>query len=213
MTEFLVVQHAGDFHDIQYTGGQFDPRIGPKGIARARALRERLAGKHIDAIYSSPLRRACETAQILAEGRNVPFRLHDGLKEVHLGDMEQRHHQFLSLLNEGKDPVMVEFKKVRSWDAMPGGEGEKAFRARCRRAIEDIAAECPNQSVIVAGHGASISAIVAEMLHTPSSILFYPENCSLTVFKYRNGIADFLLLNDCRDRDVLYENSGPLYKM
>src|SRR6266446_7526727 len=213
MTEFLIVQHAGDFQDIKYTDGQFDPTIGPKGIERAKALRERLAPKRIDAIYASPLRRSHDTAKVLAEGRNLPLCIRDDLKEVFLGDMEPRHHQFNDLMQAGKDPVVVQFLETRSWDAIPGGESDRAFRDRCRKAIDEIAAQWPDQTVLVVGHGASINAIVAEMLHTPSAIIFYPENCSLTVFKLRGGVADFLLLNDCRDRDVLYEHRAPIFSM
>lgn len=215
MTEFLLVQHGGDFAaDGAYRDGQFDPSIGPKGVTKAENLRDRLRDKHIDALYTSDFRRARETADIVVGDRDIPVVVTEDLREVHLGVLEDVHPKMHALVKEGKDPVIQELVRTRMWDSVPGCEGDDKFRARLRRVIDQIVKEWPDGVVMVATHGAAIQAIVAELLGVKQSIIFYPENCSLTVFRIgKDGNVSFLLVNSCMDRDLLYEYGAAFYSV
>ena len=66
--------------------GQADPPLDELGREQARALADHLRHETFHAIYSSPLARARETAEIIAAPHGLPVRYDDRLKERHLGE-------------------------------------------------------------------------------------------------------------------------------
>ncbi len=119
------------------------------GRAQAQALVERLTGHELDAVYSSDIHRAVQTATPLAQARRVMVRPLPGFREIPAGDLE--------LHDVWDDYIAV----LRSWgegrlDARrPGGEDADEFFARYDAAVA-VVANTSSDAAVVVSHGAAI---------------------------------------------------------
>ena len=133
--------------------GRADPPLNEQGREQARQLAERLAGERVDVVYSSPLLRARETAEIVAARLAVEVELDEGFMEIDVGswqgltraDLEKRSPDALrSWLNHGP-----------GWE---DGESYDELTARIAAALKRIARRRPDQTLLVITHGGPIRA-------------------------------------------------------
>lgn len=140
MPRLYVIRHC----EPAITGvllGQCDPPLSAAGRAHASTL---LLATKLEMVYSSPLRRALETAQAIARG--APIEILDDLREISCGDWDGRTWAEIEAL----DPDLAA-RKLANWTAVtpPGGEAWRAFAARVRLAFEH-ADKRPRPAAIVA---------------------------------------------------------------
>ena len=86
---FIFVRHGETEWNV--TGryqGQTDVPLSEKGRAQAEALGKRFADIHVDEVYSSPLKRAYDTARAIAEPKGLPIHKVDGIKELNFGEWD-----------------------------------------------------------------------------------------------------------------------------
>ena len=162
-----------------------DPELSELGRAQARALADRLASERIDACYTSPLRRARETARILVGGRGLEPEIHACLAEGSFGALDglgadearRRHPAHFRLGGT------VLARLAATGETAPGGETRADFLARARSACELVREPlfAPDARVLVVSHGGLLAWLVTLLLgHEPrdgASIGF--ENCGL----------------------------------
>ncbi|MFT4295120.1 MAG: histidine phosphatase family protein [Micropruina sp.] len=125
------------------------PDLDDLGRAQAEVLATRLAGHRVDAVYSSDLVRAVQTAAPAVRSFGVAHREIPGLREISAGDDEMspdvlRYLTALRAWGEGDHSVRI-----------PGGEDGVEFLARYGAAIRQIA-EAGHETVLVVSHGAAI---------------------------------------------------------
>ena len=157
MTEILLARHGEtDWNRENRFQGHADPPLNELGRQQARELAAALAGEEIDAVYSSPLRRALETAQVVAEPHGVPAVPVEGLREVDVGswqsltreEVERRFpEQFQRWLGYG-----------RGWD---DGESYEDMSDRVIAALRELAARHRGERLLVVTHGGPIRAALA----------------------------------------------------
>jgi probable phosphoglycerate mutase len=127
--------------------GRADIELNEHGRWQAQRLALSLKDEPIDAIYSSPLKRALATAEPIASDHGLEVQVDDGLVEMDIGQMEgltfqelrERHPQFLQLWLGGQ----------AAYEPMPGGERLLDVQERAWQAIERIG-ECQEQGTVVA---------------------------------------------------------------
>ncbi len=154
MAVLTLVRHASTAAgaDRRYQGA-LDPPLSPDGVVEARALAVLLADRAFDAVWSSDLRRAVETATIAFPGCAV--RIDRRLRELDFGAFEGRTHE-VNLRERGA--------AYRRWIAdpaaapPPGGEPLGALEARINAWLAALPAE---GTVVAVAHGGSIRAAVA----------------------------------------------------
>lgn len=154
------------------------------GFRQARLTGERLALKKIDALYSSDLIRAVETAQEANKLWNVPHLIRPELREISFGDME-------GMTDEAIAVTFEEFKKeqARMEKDLPYPDGECAADVikRAMPVFEEIASS-GFQNVAVVTHGGVIRTMVAAFLHMePKDYRLLGnslENCSITEVRW-----------------------------
>ena len=130
--------------------GRTDVPLNPAGVAQAHAAAALLRGRGIASIVSSPLRRARDTAEIVAAGLELPVALLPDLQEVSFG------------ANEGQAMGQAWFADWVAGKFTPeGGESFAALRARAVTALVEALAYPP--PVLVVAHGALFRALRAEM--------------------------------------------------
>ncbi|MFN2614808.1 MAG: MSMEG_4193 family putative phosphomutase [Actinomycetota bacterium] len=158
----LLIRHGLTDHvGMRLSGWMSGVRLSSYGTEQARSLVTRLDGLPIDAVYSSPLDRARETAAPLARARKLRVRERDELGEVHYGGIEGKS---LKVLAKSKM-----WKRLQAWPSdvrFPGGESLRETQARAVGAIETLREQHVDQTVAVVSHGDFIRLALAHYLGT-----------------------------------------------
>ncbi|MCS7223486.1 MAG: histidine phosphatase family protein [Armatimonadetes bacterium] len=197
MRRWLLIRHgASIWNKEQRIQGQIDVPLSDLGREQVRALARRLSGEDICACFTSPLMRAKETAHLLIQGmnRSIPLIVLEELKERQFGEWEGR------LIDEvaTQDPVWNDWVKSDQMSCPPGGETIEDFSARTWGAIETIREQVPWGSLMVAGHGGSLKAIICHLIGLPMSSISRMSlgNGSLTIVEEREGSGWLIVYND-----------------
>jgi alpha-ribazole phosphatase len=157
MTELILIRHGETDWNIEGRyQGQSDTPLNQTGIQQARDMAHRLRQAHFDAIFSSDLLRARQTAEILSEISGVPLRVDPRLREIHQGEWEGmlfsdiRARYAQAFEERLRNPLEV---------APPGGETVGQVRQRVLDAIQEIVEQFPHGSIAIVSHGLSLAII------------------------------------------------------
>jgi probable phosphomutase (TIGR03848 family) len=160
MTRFLLIRH-GLTDTVGHSIASWTPgvHLNAEGRRQAAALAERLDGIPIQAIYSSPLERALETAEPLAERRGLPVQVREAFGEVRFGKFSGHTLEHLA-----RHPAWRVYHKFRSGVRAPGGELAVEVQARFVSELRDICVKHLQETVAVVSHADAIKAVVALFL-------------------------------------------------
>lgn len=158
----LLVRHAQTvWHaENRYAGGDSDIDLTPAGAAQAAGLAAWARERGVDAVVSSPVRRARETAAPCADAAGVPLRVVDGLREVSFGIAEGRT---LAELDPG---VAARF---RAGYPFPGSEPFDDAARRGADALRDLAEAAGTGTVLVVAHNTLLRLALCALLGLPSA--------------------------------------------
>jgi broad specificity phosphatase PhoE len=200
-TTVLLVRHGQTKSNITgYFMGWSNEDISDLGYAQVRSLSSRLAEFPIATIYTSPLKRAMNTARILAEPHKLELNVLDDLTEIGLGDWQGLHRDEISqkwpeIWRQSRiDPSVVTF---------PNGENFQQLTERAVRAFNRIVADNTNRHTLAVTHDAVIRVLVAHVLGTSNSIYRHMEifNASLSVIRVEDDRMRLVTLNDTAHLD------------
>ncbi|HVA50173.1 MAG TPA: histidine phosphatase family protein [Pirellulales bacterium] len=197
------VRHGESTFNVEgrLQGQSNEPRLSPLGLKHAQALLAALGQLEIDAIYSSPLARARETAQPLADALRLPIEYDDRLKEIDIGVFQG------TLAAELSDRFPEEAARWRSQDPdyrIPGGESRRDLMQRAEAAFEAIHAAGHAQVAVVA-HGGVLAAALKALIGVPAERNpFMLYNGSISMIEWTSQIKlmtlnqiDHLRAADC----------------
>jgi broad specificity phosphatase PhoE len=136
--------------------------LSEKGRAEAAMQAGRLAGEKIEAIYSSPLQRTRETAEIISERLGLPIRYREDVIEIDYGEWTG-----LTFDDIRRDERWQMWSRSRSIAAVPGGESWRQVQERVVGALFDLQQTHPGGSVVVVSHGDVIRAALLFALGMP----------------------------------------------
>jgi ribonuclease H / adenosylcobalamin/alpha-ribazole phosphatase len=148
--------------------GSLDPPLSPRGRAHAEQLAATLANEPVVAVYTSPLRRAQETAAPLARLLGLEALVDPDLREIDFGELEG----LTAAEAAERHPVAASWLSTPAAAAFPGGESVAAVRARTVAAAERIAARHPAETAAVFGHAVAIRTILVHALAMEPDALF-----------------------------------------
>jgi broad specificity phosphatase PhoE len=174
VTTILLVRHGETDWNLQRrVQGHTDRPLNDTGRAQAVALADALEGKRIDAIYSSDLLRAHQTARIVAERRGLEVTVVPELRERDFGTWE-------GLTDE---EIFERFPHARtsSWG---DAETREQMTQRVHGALEQIAAEQPDGNVLVITHGGPVRVLLAGCGHDGKGSI---GNCALYELGFQDG--------------------------
>lgn len=188
--ELVLVRHAHP-HRLVVPGGVADPELSPEGHRQAAALGRVLGAQRLDAVYTSPLRRAVQTAEPLAAAFGLTPQVRDGLSEW---DRDAAAYIPVEELKATGDPRWDAMAAER-WDEL--GVDIEAFRRRVLDTVAAIVAAHPGERVAVVCHGGVINVIAADVLHLDQTLFFEPAYTSITrVLAARDGTRSLRSLNE-----------------
>jgi broad specificity phosphatase PhoE len=204
-TEILLIRHGDALPDAAEVvlDGKYDSQpLSALGRNQALALADRLRHANIDAIYSSPIPRARQTAAPLAEALGIEILEDDDLREVRLGPVgpaippgasgEQIAAALRERLRSIRDVALVS----GLWSDIPGSEPSEALKARATTTIAAIAATHPGQRLAIFSHAALINAYLAAMLGISRDFFFPCANTSISTVRLKGERRLLIALND-----------------
>jgi broad specificity phosphatase PhoE len=146
----------------------------------------RLAHRRLAGFYSSDLKRAFETADVISAAVATTPTPSPGLREIYLGSWEGLTTEELAR-RFPKEWVL--WTQEPSWDLVRGGEGAVPFEARVNLELDSIFARHPDGDVLVVTHGGVIQVALHRVVGRPNHGLFpfRIENASISVIEKRNG--------------------------
>ncbi|MBV8334789.1 MAG: histidine phosphatase family protein [Alphaproteobacteria bacterium] len=162
MTVFHLLRH-GEPTVLGRLNGRL-PGVGlsDRGRAEIAAQAARLAGENIAAIYSSPLQRTRETAEILSDRLRLPVNYRDDVIEIDYGEWTG-----LTFDEIRRDERWQMWSRSRGIAATPGGESWRHVQDRVVGALFDLHQGHPNDSAVIVTHGDAIRAALLFALGMP----------------------------------------------
>jgi len=156
----LLVRHGTTtFNETDHLQGQIDNPLNQKGRAEAARLAARLKCENLDAIFSSPLQRAIETATIVNRFHDLPLTLVPEFSEINLGEWEGLNYS----------EVRMQFPEIHQrWIndpdfPIPGGESFNTVCARTQTGLERILQD-NRKHILITGHASVNRAILSNLL-------------------------------------------------
>jgi broad specificity phosphatase PhoE len=157
VTTIYLARHAeSDWNAENRFQGHTDRPLTERGRAQAEALADELADKPLEAVFSSPLHRALETAELVAARHDLPAIPVEALREVDVGGWA----------GLSRSEVEVRFpdafgRWLAGGEGWENGETYDEMAERVLAAVRQIAGEHPESTVLIVSHGGPIRALHA----------------------------------------------------
>ena len=185
--------------------GHLDSPLTERGLAQAQAAAARLARERIDALYSSDLGRAQETARHVAAATSLELRLDGGLRERSFGILEGKTWDEIARDHPDDARLLAEDPS----HAMPGGESLVQFRDRVTDALRRLAREVGAGTIAVVTHGGVLGVLYRVAMGIPLDAprTYETLNAGVNHFRFvddrwsivRWGDADHLEIDESLD--------------
>lgn len=186
--QLLLVRHALPLRSEHGEGA--DPDLSETGLQQIARLPEALARFPISRVISSPQRRAIQTAEPVAQVRQLSIEIEDRLAEY------DRDLQSYIPVEQIRSEYPEEWARM-SQGHLPSAVDEDAFRARVRGAVDDlVAAADPDETIAAFSHGGVINVVLHEILGTARMLSFPIDYASVTRLLFsRTGQATVATVN------------------
>jgi broad specificity phosphatase PhoE len=186
--QLLLVRHALPLRSDHGEGS--DPDLSETGFEQAARLPDALTRYPVSRVLSSPQRRAIQTAEPVAAGRELTVEIDDRLAEY-----DRDLSSYIPV-----EQIRTEFPE--EWARMaqghlPSAVDEDAFRARVRAAVDDLVAGAdPDETIAAFSHGGVINVVLHEILGTARLLSFPIDYTSVTRLLFsRTGQATVATVN------------------
>jgi broad specificity phosphatase PhoE len=196
MTRLLLVRHGETVWNADgRIQGHADVSLSEKGRMQARLAADRLKDEKVTAVYSSDLKRASETGEIIAAVHNLPLVTTPLLREAYLGrwqglTVEQVEEQY--------PDEYAAYKQDSVASRPPDAERLEDVISRCSRFLEEVINAHPDDCIAAACHGGSIRGIIAAAFGAGPSIYRHLrlDNGGITILELKESRSILVTLND-----------------
>jgi len=186
MTEIILVRHGETEWNVEEVfRGRIDIKLNETGLRQAGLLAEYLSGIKIDAVYSSPLRRALKTAEAIASPHKLEVKIAPGLIDCDFGKWQGL------TLQEVKDrykELYAEWIRNPHLIKMPDGESLNDVRERALAVVDEVMAKYEG-TVVLVSHRVVNKVLICALLGLDNSHFWNikQDTCGTTTFAYENG--------------------------
>ena len=162
MSRLLLVRHGiSEFNSTRRFAGYSDVEMNAAGYEQVEKLRDRLASEKIDAVYSSDLKRAVATAEVICSGYQVDIVACPELREMNYGDAEGLTFQEINRRYPEMAKSIINFNLQLEF---PGGESFEGFIERTIKFLDRLNAHAPSATILVAAHSGPLRVLVCSLL-------------------------------------------------
>ncbi|MCG0278657.1 MAG: alpha-ribazole phosphatase [Thermanaeromonas sp.] len=195
-TRIYLIRHGETaWNEAGRYQGHRDIELSSRGLKQALLLRQRLQKEDIKAIYTSDLRRARDTASIIAQAHGLAVNELPSLRELNFGLWEGLTYREIS------SQYPEEWKK---WVAhpgnvrVPGGESYLELQNRVYQTFQEIVARHPGENLAIVAHGGTLRVIICRALGLGLEGLwrFRLDNGSISILDWCGSSCVLASLND-----------------
>ncbi len=195
-TRLILIRHGQmEWNRVERFRGRADPALTEVGVKQAQAMAERIARWRVSAVYSSPLRRALETAYPIAKRFGLEVEILPGVIDIDYGEW-----QGLSMEEaETMDGVLyAKWREKPQEVEFPCGESLDKVRERAVAVVSELINKYQGQVVAVVSHKVVCQLLILEVLKLDNSHFWQiaQDVCALNLFEYRDGAASALIINE-----------------
>lgn len=205
MTTFYLVRHGNTAwnREIRFRG-QIDVPLDELGLAQARATAKALADAGLVAVFASPLKRAFNTAELIAHEAGLTARPLPDLLDVNYGAWQGKTP---AEVQETYPELFARYQIAPHLVHFPEGESLNIARDRYLRAVLNTAEMYPDRAVCLAAHQAVNKVLMAAVLGLGNEAFWRitQDTCCINVFRYDPATYRFTVdrLNDTHHLDHL----------
>ncbi len=196
MTRVYFVRHGTtDWNKEEIFRGRLDCKLNETGQAEARALAEYFRDIRLQAVYSSPLSRAMETAQAVAEAKALQVVPHPEFIDIDFGEWQglplkevrEKYSELYRLWQER--PEAIHF---------PGGENLARVRARAWEGLQKVVREHPDKTALILSHRVVTKVLICTVLGLDDSHFWNikQDTTAVNCIEYNRGFFVTSLIND-----------------
>ncbi|OJX46074.1 MAG: hypothetical protein BGO78_04095 [Chloroflexi bacterium 44-23] len=192
-TTFCMIRHGQTDWNLQRRyQGQIDIPLNSKGLLQAKNAFLTLQGQVFEALYSSDLQRALQTAAEIGRAVNLPVLTDKRLREIHQGDWEGQLIDEVFLTDpDGVNAVYTDPHSI----GRPGGESILIVAERVQLCLTDLSMLYNHHKVLVVSHGLAIATAICISRKIPlaETRKYIPNNCELTEiqFPYADDLVNY----------------------
>lgn len=186
MTKIFLVRHGENPANLtkEFSYKTIDYDLNDKGILQALQTAEYFSKYQIDGVYSSPLKRAIQTANQISSKIDKPFSIIEELREINVGYLENE------LPTEANWNIY--FSILKEWfggnyeKRFPKGENYLELIERFSKFLSEITKKHNRQNIVAVGHGGIFAIAIAELCKVndkESFTIIQNHNCSISVIE------------------------------
>lgn len=188
MTKLYLVRHGEtEWNKASKIQGKTDTELSAEGIEQAHKLAKRLSNEDINVIFSSSLKRALRTAEIIKEYKSCRIVKSDKYHEICLGPWEGM------TINEIEEKYSEHFRVYREDPAnfkLPGAETFLDLTERTYNEIINIVNKYDDKNILLVSHGTTIKAAIIKILGIDiiNYNKFRIDNASISIIGFSESI-------------------------
>ncbi|MFC1911450.1 histidine phosphatase family protein [Chloroflexota bacterium] len=186
MAELILARHGETAWNVEKVfRGRADVDLDRVGLKQAELLGKYLSNWELEAVYSSPLRRALDTANMVARYQKVAVRVAEGLTDFDYGEWQSVPEQEVKKLYPA---LLNEWHSNPHKAKMPSGESLEDVRRRAVELINDILPR-HRGNVLLVSHRVVIKVLICDFLGLDNSHFWNIRHdiCGITTFDHVDG--------------------------
>jgi phosphoserine phosphatase len=186
MAKLILARHGETMWNVEKVfRGRADVSLDELGIRQAELLGKYLSSWRLEAIYSSPVKRALDTASIIARCQNIAVHIADGLTDFDFGEWQSLPEQEVMSLYPA---LFDEWHSNPHTVRMPGGESLEGVRKRAIEVVNNVLSKHQG-SVALVSHRVVIKVLICYLLGLDNSHFrnINQDVGGITIFDYMDG--------------------------
>ena len=195
-TSIYLVRHGQTaWNKEEIFRGRTDVPLDETGLRQAELAGEYFKGMEIHAIYSSPLSRALETAQKIAQSHNIKVQPLQGILDMSFGRWEGQSH--LDIQKNDRE-IYRQWREEPHLVRLPSGESLDDVRVRAMAALEEVIRNHPGKTLILVSHRVVNKVLICGILGLDNSLFWQitQDTTAINLIQHREGKYILSLMNE-----------------
>jgi len=203
MTSIYLVRHGETaWNREEIFRGRTDVPLNETGLKQAEWAGQYFKGMEIHAIYSSPLSRAWQTAQKIAQVHQLKVESLEGIIDMSFGNWEGHAHQEIREMDGETYRQWVESPHLVK---LPGGESLDDVKGRAMGALEEVIVKHPKKTLVLVSHRVVCKVLICAILGLDNSHFWQiaQDTTAINLIQYKHGRYILALMNEACHLKVL----------